>query len=570
MRFARLSLLVVSLGCLALFGCSGVLTSFSGAPAPGAPGAAGMPGGPTDPDNPPGGNGGGIGSMPPLPSSCAPSVTKPRIWRLTEAQYQKTVTSLVSSATAVAQNALEPDSTRAGFTTDSNVLTLIRQDVPKFVDATDAISAAAMANPGALNNCLSQAAGLNDAACVQSMVTGFGQRAFRRPLEANETSALMALYNAEKTANGGKEAVQQVLRALFQSPHFLFRTELGAPGSKGATPLTDYEKASLLSYTLTDSPPDTALFAAASQGTLSARPEVEKQVRRLMTGADAEAVYGRFGVELLGVSHLEDVAKDGSLVKGFGPAISKAMRDEVASFVAQVAFREDKSFKTLLTSPVAVIDRTLAPWYGVATPSSLQRVTLPATERAGLLTRLAMMTEYATDTHNEPIRRGLMIRDQFLCNGALQIPANIPPAPPLDSSKTLREQLVEHSANPACASCHEQMDPLGFAFEGYDLAGRFRTTDHGKPVDVTGTAKGVASADIAHTGALDLSVQLAALPEAQACYVRQLGRFYLGRDVGANSCDLAQSFQAFAGAGNNIAEPVATYLTDAALSQRVP
>jgi Protein of unknown function (DUF1592)/Protein of unknown function (DUF1588)/Protein of unknown function (DUF1595)/Protein of unknown function (DUF1587) len=519
----------------------------------------------------PGSAGGGMSTQPPTMATCAPQTTKPRIWRLTQLQYQKAVAGLMANSAAAASAGLGADSTAAGFSTDSNSLVLGRQDVPDFTTAADALSAVALAAPASLGSCLGQATGFNDTACVQSVVSTVGQKAFRRPLEASESAALMALYQAEKTASTGKEAVQQVLRALLQSPNFIYRTELGAPGSMGPVSLTEYEKASLLSFALNDAPPDATLMTAAAQSGLGTRAAVDQQVRRLLAVKDAETVLGRFGVELLGVSNVADVAKDPALVKGFGPAVSGAMRDEVASFTAQIAFREDKTFKSLMTSNIAVIDKVLAPWYGVPVPAGgLQRVTLPAAERAGLLTRLAMMTEYSTDVSNGPIQRGLMIRDQFLCNGALTVPANIPPAPPVDPTKTLRQQLIAHSVNPACASCHMQMDPLGFAFEMYDLTGRFRTLDQGQAVDTTGTAKNVAAQDIAHSGAIDLSAKLAVLPEAQSCFVRQLGRFYLGREVTANSCDLANSFQSFSNTGTNMIEPVVTYLTDAVLSQRVP
>jgi hypothetical protein len=51
--------------------------------------------------------------------------------------------------------------------------------------------------------------------------------------------------------------------------------------------------------------------------------------------------------------------------------------------------------------------------------------------------------------------------------------------------------MVQHRKNSVCASCHSQMDPLGFALENFDAVGRWRATDpSGAVIDPSGALPG--------------------------------------------------------------------------------
>jgi hypothetical protein len=177
---------------------------------------------------------------------------------------------------------------------------------------------------------------------------------------------------------------------------------------------------------------------------------------------------------------------------------------------------------------------------------------------------------FASEVDTHPVQRGKLVRDNFLCRGPLAVPPNVPPSPGTTSAKTVRAQLEAMTANAPCISCHEQLNPLGFAFEIYDPVGRFRTTEAGLPIDATGTAKNVAANDIQHTGAIDLSTQLSALPQAQACFTQQMGRSFLGREVASDSCELARAYDRFQSSGGKIVDTVAAYVAWAANQPRTP
>jgi hypothetical protein len=438
------------------------------------------------------------------------------------------------------------------------------------VDATERLGPAAINAAKAYVPCLVPSTGADDPQCARNFIEAFGQRAFRRPLEKSEIDALSTFYSTNRSKFSGALALEMVARAILQSPLFLFRTELGTTGPMGFE-LTAFERASLLSYSLTDSPPDPTLIASAQSGALLNRAEVEIQAKRLMATPAAENPVGRFGVELVGVSEVADVTKDPAQFPKFTAPLAVAMRDEVEAFSKEVAFRGDGAFKSFLESPVSFLEKSLAGMYGVRqiTSATPMRTTLSSSERAGILTRMAVMTVHATDTQTSPVHRGLLVRNEFLCNGALTVPPNIPPAPPIDVSKTHREQLIEHAVNPACSGCHSQMDPLGFAFESYDGIGVYRTTEHGKPIDPSGTARGVvAGGDLSHSGALDLSAKLSALDAAQQCFVRQVGRAYLGREVAPDACELNQAMQSMQRGG--LLSAAITYVVESAMALREP
>ncbi len=411
----------LSLLCFTL-SCSGALSPSGGVGGANGPGPQSMnpaspmgPGSPLPDDSVDRGPGGGPIAT---PSTCVTGPVAARVWRLKSEQYERTLNALLPNANPGAP-VLGEDSTAGGFSTNSSTLQMTPQSTTQLVSSTEGFAKALVAKPQLLAPCLTKAAGFDDVNCVKTMVTEFGQRAFRRPLEVAEVDRYTALYSAQKAQFQGAAAVALVVRALLQSPHFLFRTELGN-GTAGSE-LTAYEKASLIAYSVSDAPPDAALLAAAQAQTLSAAKDIEMQVRRLLASQNGEAVLGRFGVEWLGLSAVESAVKDPTRFKTFSPDVALAMRTELAQFVTETTFRGDGSFDSLMTSPLAFVPKLLAPFYGLSSVTSAtpQKVTLSASERSGLLTRAAVATVFATDTSTEPVHRGQMIRNEMLCNGLL-------------------------------------------------------------------------------------------------------------------------------------------------------
>jgi hypothetical protein len=209
------------------------------------------------------------------------------------------------------------------------------------------------------------------------------------------------------------------------------------------------------------------------------------------------------------------------------------MLNETRDFVGSAFAGTDATgtLETLFTSTSTMADANLAKIYGVTiNGDGAQRVSLPAGQRAGIFTQLAFLTTMADESESHPVKRGDALLRRAFCV-ELHAPMNmaIPPVDdPVPGGATTRQRFEKHSTNP-CATCHSVLDPLGFAFEGYDTIGAFRTMDQGKPVETGGTVTLPTGTKLAFKDAVDLLGQLPKLPEVKECVATQWMRYMLGR-----------------------------------------
>jgi hypothetical protein len=445
--------------------------------------------------------------------------------KLTATQYVRTLETLVPGA-APNETAFDQTlpATGDGFSNDS-----LRQTLPEvhvaFLFQSARAAARRALDPAA--KVLPCEAAKVDRTCVVTLLDGFGARAFRRPLTRTEVDGYVAVFEKETAAANAQVGLQQLLTVMFMSPQFLFRTELG-DGAGGA--LTAFERASWLSYLITDGPPDAALWEAARSGALARQEGVLAEARRLLGTATTAGGLLRFFREHLRLEEVKDIAKDAKLFPSWSAGLAADLARESERLVEDVLWQGDGRLGTLLSAEHAFVNERLAAHYGLmgVTGSAFQRVELPAGTRPGLLTRGALMAHLAHEKETDPVARGRFVRERLLCNDLPPAPDDVPPIPANDGKSTQRERLVRHVADPRCAGCHRLMDPIGLAFERYDAAGRFRTTEGGKPIDTSGEVVSIAR-PIAFTGPEDLQKALASSEEATTCLAQAVYRYALGR-----------------------------------------
>jgi len=332
--------------------------------------------------------------------------------------------------------------------------------------------------------------GLAPREAAREIVTRFATQAFRRPVKPTEVERCLALYDvAEKKGQRFELRVRAALYRVLVSPHFLFRVELDPPDTAPGTTYAvgEYELASRLSYFLWNSMPDDELFALAAQGKL--RQNLEAQVRRMVKNPKSASFLHGFAEQWLTLRKLDLASPDPTLFPTFNPALRQAMtRESLLFFEALV--REDRGVPDLLDADFTFVNEPLAKHYGIpgVTGPEFVRVKLPA-HRGGVLTHASVLTLASNATRTSPVKRGKFILEQFL---------NAPPPPPppeldipeLEDQKqlkgTLRQQMEQHRANPVCASCHQRMDPIGFAFENFDAVGVWRDKDGPANIDASG------------------------------------------------------------------------------------
>lgn len=334
--------------------------------------------------------------------------------------------------------------------------------------------------------------GAHQADCQRKIITDLAHRAFRRSLEAGEAEALVALADsAQQRGRSFEQGLALAVQAILVSPDFLFRIEKDrGPQSPNTThQLSQHELASRLSYFLWSSMPDEELLACADKGILR-RPEVlTAQVRRMLKSQKVSALVENFAGQWLEIRRLESVQPDRDRFPDFDDYLRDSMLKETELFFQNI-IDEDRSIMDFVVSRQSFLNERLARHYGIKGVSGAQfrRVDLSGSGRAGILTQASVLTVSSYGNRTSPVLRGKWILENLLNAPPPPPPANVPALDEaaIGNTGTLRQQMEEHRQNPVCASCHAQMDPLGFSLENYDAVGALRTRDGKFSIDTTG------------------------------------------------------------------------------------
>jgi hypothetical protein len=482
----------------------------------------------------------------------------PRLWRLTPAQYDNTVTALGISKAAYI-NPFQGVASGERFRNYSGSF-----GFPS-VTADLAFSAAQEAGGAIADKLVAATPCLKapDQACWRAAITSVGQRLFRRPLTADEVTRYIMFASSLQADLGAPTALAGLLQAILSSPHFLFRIERGegAPDAAGRRKLGPYEVASALSYTLTDGPPDAMLLADAAAGALATPAQIKAHATRLLGAVPDNKPLARFAREYFLFDRAPDIFKDQKLYPFHAPL---DLVDDTARFVRELLAGGGDFFSGVLTASWGFARKTTTQSYNLTgTPGDQPaRVELPAGQRSGILTQPSFLVSFSATDDTNPVSRGKFIAQSLLCKALPDTPPGEVPPLPKTADQTMREKLMVHRmAAPTCRSCHDLMDPLGLGLEGFDHVGRFRTTDHGKPADASGELTGSGNGDGPFKDAADLSRRLAASPVSRQCFVRYNLRYWLGRpELDSDGCALTAAFDASKG-GADMAALVVSLLT---------
>ena len=319
---------------------------------------------------------------------------------------------------------------------------------------------------------------------IRKSIERFVSRAYRRPLEPGELDRFVQLGRGVYDNDGSVEdAIRVVFRAALSSPYFLFRVELDAEPDNPAAihPVGGYELATRLSYFLWSSMPDEELFKAAASGSLQDPGLLQKQVNRMLRDPRSSALAENFAEQWLQTRFLDGSTPDPDVFPAFDAPLREAMRRETRMFFETVV-REDRSLLDFIDSDFTWVNERLARHYGIegVTGSEFRRVSVEGTSRGGVLTQGSILTLTSYPTRTSPVFRGKWILEQLL---GTPPPPPPPDVPDLDGEGdtvlggSLRQRLEKHRLDPACAVCHDRLDPLGFALENFDAVGAWREFD---------------------------------------------------------------------------------------------
>jgi mono/diheme cytochrome c family protein len=327
--------------------------------------------------------------------------------------------------------------------------------------------------------------------CARTIIAALARRAYRRPVTDDDLQVALARYREGASLGGFESGLELALRSILVSPRFLFRFESQpdtiAPNT--AYRIDDLELASRLSFFLWSSTPDDELLNAAAKKTLRQPDVLERQVKRMLSDARSAALVSDFAGQWLHIRNVSGFRPSPEVLFHFDDNLRQAFERETELFVESI-IREDRSVLDLLDADYTFLNERLARHYGIpgVFGERFRRVSLPADSvRRGLLGQGSILTDTSRANRTSPVIRGKWILENIFGAPPPSPPANVPDLKEeRDPTKILpmREQMAQHRANPGCASCHAQMDELGFALENFDAIGEWRDLDAaGAPID---------------------------------------------------------------------------------------
>lgn len=411
-----------------------------------------------------------------------------RLRRLTTDQYHASVRHLLGPSVALPA-VLEPDGEAYGFASAGASIDAVSSlGVERYEDAAYFLADQVVADTAQLEALLScQPSGAADVACAESAIAVLARRAYRRAPTSEELGALTDVWAEVAGVASPDEAWRYVLAGLLQSPHFLYRVEIGEGGV-----LTAEEWATRTAFLLWGEPPDEALLASAEAGELDTAQGRSEAVDRLLEDPRFEQGIRAFVTEWFHLHELDQLDKDPLLFPHAHPELGASAQEETLRLASELG-QGDYDWRDLLTASFTFVDPRLAALYEVPAPSldGFARVEL-GPERRGVLGHSSVLSVHSHATRTSATGRGLFVRSTLLCQGVPEPPADVDTSlpEPDTTSPTLRDRLTTHLEDPNCSVCHLLTDPIGLGLENYDAVGRWRDSEGGATIDPSGELDG--------------------------------------------------------------------------------
>ena len=330
---------------------------------------------------------------------------------------------------------------------------------------------------------------------AKPILTDLLRRAYRRPITDADLEVPLSFFKSAFEESGFEDGIELALTSILINPNFLFRIEEDRDVPPGtAFAISDIELANRISFFIWSSPPDETLLRLAEQNKLNDDAVLRAQVKRMLADERSSSLTHNFAAQWLYLRNLESITPDLRQFPDFDDNLRQSFRSETEHLFSDIV-KQDKSVLGLIKSDFAFLNQRLAIHYDVpnVTGSHFRKVEFEpgsrlAKQRGGILRNgsVLMVTSYATRT--SPTIRGNWILENIIGTPAPPPPPNVPNLKEntkLDIT-SVRERLAVHRENPACASCHDLIDPVGFSLENYDAVGRWRDFEETLDIDSLG------------------------------------------------------------------------------------
>jgi hypothetical protein len=438
----------------------------------------------------------------------------PGLRRLNRREIESTLRGVFPPLGDSWRSVLSADTVSArGFDNDAAMLLVSKQTARELAETAESVGTLVATGLAQVLPC---AAATPDAACAGQFLDGVGRRLFRRPLTAAERTGYLDFFNTALAATSDfGQSIGWVTRGLIESPNFVYRREVGALEG-GIQKLDQYEIATELAYTFSGTGPTDALLDRAARAELSSPETLVATARELLLTPSGREVVQTFFDAYVGHSRVTSIAKAG--VDEF-PVMREQMLQETRSFIDEVIMNRGGGVKELLTATFTTPSADLASFYGFPAPAeNYGIVERPEGRGIGLMAQGAVLATLAQPNGSSPTKRGMWVYSRLLCNVVPDVPPNIPELqPPQPGLRTTRQRYEEDHAQGSCQGCHAQWDPIGFGFEHFDEAGRYRESEGELPIDAQSHVPQRQEILFEFDGQEDLMTQLAEEPLVYQC-----------------------------------------------------
>jgi hypothetical protein len=399
----------------------------------------------------------------------------------------------------------------------------------------------------------------NRAEKIEPFCDQFVTAAFRRPLSQQQSNLYVTVQF--KKATKIEDAVKRVVLLTLKSPRFLY------PGLQEEKP-DDFTVAERLALGLWDSLPDAELRTEAAKNSLHTRQQVVNQARRMIADERARAKVQAFFHHWLQMDRVENLSKDDKLFPGFTPAIIADLRTSLDVFLENTMWSDGSDYRTLLLADYLFVNKHLAEFYGLNTNETdgFVKTTL-GSNRSGVLTHPYLLAAFSYQKLTSPIHRGVFLTRNIV-GRALKPPPMAMTFKDSDFAPnlTMREKVSQLTRPQNCQSCHSVINPLGFSLEQYDPVGRFRASDHDRPIDPASDYLTGDGQTIRLTGARDVAEFAINSDQAQNAFIQQLFHHVVKQPLLAYGADNVKHLrQTFVAADFNMQRLLVEIVTVAAM-----
>jgi hypothetical protein len=468
-----------------------------------------------------------------------------RVFRLTRMQLDNTTQALLPDAVdASALSTLPPDRLQTNYEYSDN-LEFNPSNFTPLTNWVAEIAARVKANPTSVIDCTAS----NDSAtCLAEQAKRFVSRAFRGTLTDAELSRYATFFTESAQSVGVPTATADLVDVTLTSPRYLFRDEVATDASGALRPAHALQH---LTYTLADVPPDALGFSSAAPDAFVQSVESTREtIDAVLASAEARAKLLRFFMAWLEVKQADEFTISGSAFPEFTAEVAAAVVDETSKFLERQLGGAAPRMKDLTESTQGFVSNASAFLYGNDVEAGSLPVELDPAERLGIFTQAAVIASHSGPTTSRLVKRGVFFVRKVMCMPLGSPPPGTDTTVPDAPSSTERERVESVTAVAPCNGCHTFINPFGFMLENYDAIGRYRTREEGGPIDPN------ISVDFLDEGPFEAGSPVEALRaftrsyRFQQCFVRQLFRFYLGREETAGDDPLLrQMFFDFANEG---------------------